>query len=327
MTPASIDEFRAVADRVRNWGRWGEDDQLGTLNFITPEVTRDAATVVRRGDVFALGVEFNEMGPQGVYPHRTNVLHFMTVAGGYDSYSESARAARQATAQTLAADNLFRYNDDYVVMPLQAATQWDALSHAYYEGKMYNGFPSTEVTEFGAAKLSVDHMARHGVVTRGVLADVVAHRGGGMLSPERPVTPEELDDVLKSQGVSVRAGDVLLVRTGFWENFLQTGDRGAFHGGVSWRCAEWIHDKSLAAVATDSVCVEPLSMTPEVDGVGLPLHCLCLRDLGLPLGEFWNLGELASDCAADGVFEFQLIAPALRFTGAVGSPINPIAVK
>jgi kynurenine formamidase len=163
-------------------------------------------------------------------------------------------------------------------------------------------------------------------VARGVLLDVVRHRGDqSCLDAETQVTPEELDAIAEAQGVSIEAGDVVLVHTGWWDEFKRTGPRPPV-AGVNWRCAEWLHAREVAAIASDNPAVEHL-LTAEVDGMFLPMHALCLRDMGLIFGEYWNLTVLAADCAADGVFDFQLVAPPLNVIGAVGSPVNPVVVK
>ncbi|MGI5200179.1 cyclase family protein [Spirillospora sp. CA-108201] len=328
---SSINEFRAVAEQVRNWGRWGDDDEVGTLNFITPEKVRASAGLVRKGAVFPLGVEFGANGPQGDYLFRPNPIHVMTVDGGdADHFVEHSRGwAANPVAQQIGqyfADNPFRFNDDMIIMPLQAATQWDALSHTYYDGLLYNGFPASAVTSQGATRCGIDKVIAKGITTRGVLLDVVAHRGDDVhLDPDQPVTPEELDEVAARQGVAVEPGDVVIIRTGWWDNFRRTGDRSAFTSGLSWRCAAWLHAHEAAAVAADNVTVEvPM---PEFEGVFLPFHLLCERDMGMMLGEYWDVTALAADCAGDGVYEFQLIAPPLAVVGAVGSPVNPIALK
>jgi kynurenine formamidase len=124
--------------------------------------------------------------------------------------------------------------------------------------------------------------------------------------------------------VAIRSGDIILVRTGSLRRFRETG-RGLFDdfAGLDWRCAAWLHEHQVAAVAADNVGVE---CGPQ-DGMMLPLHMLCLRDMGMIFGEMWELDALAADCAADGIFEFQLVAPPLHVTGAVGSPVNPLAIK
>ncbi|HET7742434.1 MULTISPECIES: cyclase family protein [unclassified Mycolicibacterium] len=330
---ASMADFRRVADDVRNWGRWGDDDELGTLNLITADKVAQAAATVRKGKVISLGGDFGSSGPQGAFGFRQNPVHVMTVDGG-DANTLCQYAPgwlRNSVAKELSGffvDNPFRFNDDMIVMPLQAATQWDALSHVYYEDKLYNGFPADSVTSFGAFHLGIEKVDVKGITSRGVLLDVVAHRGADVFcEPGNPITPAELDDIAKAQGISVQPGDVVVVHTGWWTRFLSTGDGAEAGSGLDWTCASWLHDHDVAAVAADNLMVEDPDPANGVDGTFLPMHMLCLRDMGLMLGEYWDLGGLAADCAADGVYEFQLVAPPLKVVGAVGSPVSPIAIK
>jgi kynurenine formamidase len=328
---ADLTDFRRVADEVRNWGRWGDADELGTLNFITADKVAQAAGLVKHGKVFPLGVDFGSSGPQGAFKFRHNPIHVMTVDGG-DARSLPRFGAdwdRNPGAKELGTyfqDALFRFNDDMVIMPLQAATQWDALSHVYYEDQLYNGFPADSVTSLGALYCGIDKVDGKGITSRGVLLDLVRHRGAQtFLKLGNPITPAELDDVAQSQGVTIGRGDIVLIRTGWWTRFLETGDGSEPGSGLDWRCASWLHDHDVAAVAADNLMVEdPIS---GVEGTFMPMHMLCLRDMGLMLGEYWDLAALADDCAADGVWEFQLIAAPLRVVGGVGSPLNPIAIK
>lgn len=329
---STIADFRSAASRVNNWGRWGEEDQLGTLNFITAEKVAQASRLARQGKVFPLGAEFGAGGPQGDFLYRQNPIHLMTVDGGdAEAFITAGMAwpenpmARQI-AETFAASPL-RFNDDMIIMPLQAATQWDALSHVYYEEKLYNGFSSREVSSQGAHRCSISCVVPKGVVSRGVVLDVVRHRGDERcLDAVTLVTPEELDAIAEAQGVRIESGDIVLVHTGWWGEFARTGDRSVAIAGLHWRCAEWLHAHEVAAIACDNVAVEHL-LTIEVEGMFLPMHALCLRDMGLILGEYWNLTALAADCALDGVYECQLVAPPLNVVGAVGAPVNPIAIK
>lgn len=329
---AGLTDFRSVADRVRNWGRWGDEDQLGTLNFITPETVAAASRLATTGKVFPLGVEFGSSGPQGNAPYRNNPIHLMTIDGGDAAtfIQHGLEWTQNPTAQHIAemfAASPFRFNDDMIMMPLQSATQWDALSHVYYEDALYNGFPASSVSSQGAARLAIGAAVPKGIVARAVLLDVVRHRGQELcLEPEGPVTPEELDEIVESAGIRVASGDIVLIHTGWWSEFRRTGDRAAPVAGLSWRCAEWLHERQAAAVACDNWAVEHLG-SPEVDGIFLPFHLLCLRDMGMMLGEFWDVSKLAADCANDGVYEFLLVAPPLNVVGAVGSPVNPIAIK
>jgi kynurenine formamidase len=328
----TIADFRSTAERVSNWGRWGEDDEAGTLNFITPEKVAATSGLVRKGKIFPLGVEFGAGGPQGEFLYRPNPMHMMTVDGGdteafiKTGLAWDANPIAKQIAETFSAGP-FRFNDDMIFMPLQAATQWDALSHVYYEEKLYNGFPSSDVNSQGAARCGIGAAIHKGIVSRGVLLDAVRYRGLEVcLDAENQVTPEELDAIAEAQGVKVESGDVVLVHTGWWSDFKRTGNRMAPVAGLHWRCAEWLHANQVAAIACDNLTVEHL-LTMEVDTVFLPFHLLCLRDMGLVLGEYWDVTALAADCAEDGVFEFQIVAPPLNIVGAVGSPVNPIAIK
>ena len=324
-------EWRKVSDKVRNWGRWGADDQLGTLNHITPAAIRHAASMVRKGKVIPCGVPFDAHGPQGAHGLRRNPIHLMTVDGGDIAVHQLPKEWQGPTEQWVA--NLLesgpgRFTDDYVIMPLQSCTQWDALAHFYYEDKLYNGYPSKSVTSFGATRCAIDPIARIGQITgRGVLLDVARHRGVEHLQADEVVAPDELDAIVAQQKVEIRDGDIIVIRTGWYLEWLKSrnGESWAWHApGVSWRCAEWFYDHNVAAVAADNVGVEV--MKPEL-GVWSLFHMLSLRDMGMMLGEIWDLEALGADCAADRTYEFQLVATALPFTSAVGTPINPIALK
>lgn len=214
-------------------------------------------------------------------------------------------------------------------MPLQSCTQWDALAHFFYEDKLYNGFPADAVTSLGAARGGIDPVAESGQVTgRGVLLDIARHRGVDRLGADEVILPDELDAVAEAQGVAFRPGDILVVRTGWYQEWLDKRDEQTWvwrAPGVSWLCAEWCHRRDIAAIAADNVGVEV--MKSEIEGLWSPFHMLALRDMGMLIGEIWDLEEIGRDCAGDGVYDFLLVAQALNISGAVGSPINPIAIK
>jgi kynurenine formamidase len=306
-----MEKVRALAKKVSNWGRWGADDERGTVNFVTPEVVRRAAACVRRGEVFSLGLRFGAEGPQIGQGGRVNPVHFMT-----------------ATAGQLGADpDGFRYADDIIVMPLQCATQWDSLAHVHYGGQLYNGHPAASITAAGAAKNSIDKLGP-GIVSRGVLLDLARAAQLDRLPPGRVITPADLEGAERLQGIRVERGDVLLIRTGHLSVFKRDGDRVGYMRqmpGLGIGCVEWLYTREVAAVATDTNAVEVIPM--EDPALILPVHLLCIRDMGLTLGEMFDLDELADDCARDGVWEFLLSAPPLKVCGGVGSPLNPLAVK
>jgi kynurenine formamidase len=325
------EQWREVAERVRNWGRWGDDDQVGTLNFITPDRVAAAASLAVAGRTIPLGVPFDAYGPQGASGFRRNPVHLMSVDGGDEGLAAILPGYGGGTEAYMAqmyADGPMRFNDDFIMMPLQAATQWDGLSHVYYDGRLYNGYPSSAVTSFGATRDGIEKVAdRGGIIGRGVLLDVAAYRGVDVLPPSTAITPGLLDEVASAQRVEIGEGDVVVVRTGWWREFERSRDPDgwlAVSPGLSWTCVEWLHERRIAAVAVDNPAVEV--MPPEAE-VLLLLHCIAIRDMGMSLGEVWNLEALSADCRADGVYEFLLVAPVLNIPGAVGTPISPVAVK
>jgi kynurenine formamidase len=303
--------------RYSNWGRWGADDQRGTLNFITPERVLEACALPRRGLVISCALPFDERGPQSGFAGRHNPVHTMLADGG-DAL---------AGAQDFLPGG-FRYADDAISMPLQCGTQWDALAHVFYDGKMYNGRDLRLVTSRGAKANSIDRI-RHGVVGRGVLLDLPRFLHVESLENGTRIRPQDLDACAEAQGVAIGSGDILLVRTGMMARCLASRSWEGYCGGpapgLSVTCAGWLYEREVAAVATDTWGVEVLpNETPDCFQ---PLHMIALRDTGLLFGEIFALDELAAACAEDGNYAFLFTAPPLPITGAVGSPINPLAIK
>ena len=222
----------------------------------------------------------------------------------------------------------FRYADDAVHMPLQCGTQWDALSHVFYDGRMYNDRDVRLVTSRGARANSIDRI-KDGVVGRGVLLDLPRLLKVDWLDDGTRIRPEHLDACAESCGVTVESGDIVLVRTGMLTRCLrQRSWRGYCGGpapGLSLACVPWLHEREVAAVATDTWGVEVIpNETPDCFQ---PLHMIALRNMGLLFGEIFQLDALAAACAEDGNYAFLFTAPPLPITGAVGSPINPLAIK
>jgi kynurenine formamidase len=303
-------EVKELAAQVRNWGRWGTDDEIGTLNLITDDVVRAAAAEIRVGRRLALGLPLNEHGPQtGVIPGRDNPTHEMIMVD---------------TPLTGDPSN-FTTSDDKVVLALQAATHWDALAHVSYEGQLYNGVPSSVITETGAARMGIDKI--HTLVGRGVLLDIAGAKGVDRLDGGYALTAADLDAACAHGHVEIHPGDIVLLRTGQMKWFLE-GDRekyGAPAPGPSLQTVAWFHAHDVAAVATDNITFEVYPS--EREDALLPVHLLHLVDMGMTQGQNWYLEELAVDCADDGRYAFFLDASPQPLTHAVGSPVNPIVVK
>src|SRR6266704_5717309 len=213
----SEEALRTIARQVRNWGRWGPDDELGTLNYITPERVASACRLATTGKVFALGIPLDRNGPQSGTRQRFNPIHTMFRDGG---------DAPKTPAEVKAAEG-YGGSDDWIVMPLQCVTQWDSLAHVFDSGKMYNGYDATLVTSSGAAKNSIDK-TQNKIVGRGVLLDVPRYQGVPFLQPGYAITVEDLEGTAAAQCVEVRSGDLLLVRTGHMSTYLQKGSWNHF---------------------------------------------------------------------------------------------------
>lgn len=309
-------EIARAAEACSNWGRWGADDVLGTVNYLTEETRRAAAALVRRGASFSLAQPFNMDGPQKGWQRRTNPVHTMLGTG---SDAERGRFPHGISGA-----------DDAIFMPLQCSTQWDGLGHIFDHGMAWNGRSSAAaVTSDGDLVTGIEHMAPY-VCGRGVLLDVGRVIGGepGELPDGFAITEEHLTATAAAHGVAVDRGDLVLVRTGRYARALREGwgdYAGGDSPGLSFTTAGWLHGTEIAALATDTWGFE---VRPnEFDHSFQPLHQVAIPHIGLLIGEMWALEELGTDCAADGVYEFLLTAAPLPITGAVGSPINPIAVK
>ena len=312
----TIDLVHETAKRCCNWGKWGPDDEIGTLNYITPEDITAAAGLVRKGRVFSLALDFDREGPQkGLWGNRYNPIHTMLATG------TDAVAGNQD-------EGGLRYADDSVSMPLQCGTQWDGLGHIFYGEKMWNGYDARLVDSNGAHKNGIEKVKAK-MVGRGVLLDVARHVGVDSLDDGQAISIADLDATAEAQRVEVRRGDFVIVRTGHMERCKTVGDWGGYAGGeapgLAFDTANWIYDKQLAAICTDTWGCE---VRPnETDDCTQPWHWVVIPMIGISMGEIFNLKELADDCAADGVYEFLFTAPPLPITRAVGSPLNPIAIK
>ncbi len=306
------EELRSLAAEVSNWGRWGEDDELGTVNLIDGAAVRRGVAAARRGERIPLAIRLDAGGPQlGNVPGRINPLHTMV-----------------AIDQTYTGDRSDAcFNDDTVTMGLQAGTHWDALAHVAYEGLLYNGFPVSTVTaDRGVTRCGI-HRVRS-IVSRAVLLDVARAMGVPMLEPGHPITEAELEAAVELAGVRPEPGDVVLVRTGKMA-LLKAGDRQAYTlgdtPGLTVGTIPWMRRHDVAAVATDTFTLE---VWPGEDpAVLFPVHMIQLRDMGLTQGQNFDLEALGEHCAGDGSYEMLLVANPEPFTGAAGAPTAPVAIK
>ena len=307
----------SAAKALSNWGRWGKDDQIGTLNHVTPNDIVAAGKLIRKGRVFALGLSLKEPIQSGLFGGRWNPIHTMLATG-----TDAAAGNQDKPFPYL------RYADDAINMPCQASTQWDALCHIFLDDKMYNGFDATEVDARGAKKLGIEHV-RDKMAGRGVLLDIARWKGLDYLPDGYAISNADLDGCAAAQGVTVGRADFVIVRTGQQERCLAAKDWSGYAGGnapgLAFDTCYWIHEKSLAAICLDTWGCE---VRPnETNEANQPWHWVVIPVMGLSMGEIFYVKELAEDCSADKVYEFFFNAPPLHLPGGAGSPINPQAIK
>jgi kynurenine formamidase len=302
-------DVEALGRKLCNWSTWGAEDQVGTVNYITPAVTARAAGLVREGQIFGLGITLDRNGPAIDSALRFNPLHFMSILP-----AEKIRAGDVGIA------------DDVLFLPLQSATQWDSLAHVSFRGQIYGGRPVSLVTTDGASANDICNIASR-VASRGVLLDVARARSVDSLEPGVAIEAGDLDDVLAATGLDVGEGDIVLIRTGYLDRCRKRGWQGysATTPGLGMSTLEWFHDRHVAAVATDTYAAEVKPY--QVEGQASPFHCVAIVFMGLLLGEIFDLDALAASCAADGRYEFLFVGPGLPVTAGVGSPVNAFAIR
>jgi kynurenine formamidase len=306
-----------AAHKLSNWGRWGAEDQIGTLNNVTPEDIVGAGRLIRKGKVFALGLSLKEPIQSGLFGGRWNPIHTMLATG------TDAKAGNQDEPAPY-----LRYADDAINMPCQASTQWDALCHIFLDDKMYNGFDAALVDARGARKLGIEHV-RDKMVGRGVLLDIARFKGVESLDDGYAISIADLNACASAQGVEIRKGDFVLVRTGHQERCLARKDWSGYAGGdapgFAFETCYWLREKDVAAICSDTWGCE---VRPnETNEANQPWHWVVIPAIGISMGEIFYLKDLAEDCAADSTYEFFFTAPPLHLPGGAGSPINPQAIK
>jgi kynurenine formamidase len=311
-----------LAGYPKNWGRWGPDDEIGALNFLTAQAVIDAAKLIRDGKVFTLQCRMADpagdpIWPGGrVKPQRINVVDKGNVLSG----------------KTPPAPGGIEGCDDMIVCYLQGSTQYDALGHAWFGDELYNGFDS-RTTIGGMTKASVLPIAERGIVGRAVLLDVARLRGKESLRRGETYDHTDLIACAERQGVELRKHDIIVVHTGWVDLYYRDPD--AFYGdGEGWlepgltlsrELVDWFHDMEIPNLVTDTLANE-VTVDPNT-GVVLPLHIALMSNLGVLFTEIASLDALAADCAADGRSDFFYAAAPLKVVQAAGSPVNPIAIK
>jgi kynurenine formamidase len=306
--------YADMAARVRNWGRWGPEDEIGTLNLVDEAARRRGAAAVVSGKAFALGLPLSEA--EGIQV-------------GFVEGRVNPRRTMVQVNHPVNADqpDWVCFSEDVLTLATQCATHWDALAHSSYRGVIYNGYPASSVSADGAARCGIHRLGT--VVSRGVLLDVARALGREVLEPGYPITPADLDAACELAKVAVEPGDIVLVRTGQMVHLAaERRDLVAYtwpSPGLTIETAAWFHAHDVAAVATDTLVFEVFPSQHEE--AYLPVHLLHLVEMGLTQGQNWVLDPLAGDCASDGRYTFLLEATPLPLTRGLGTPLNPVALK
>lgn len=315
---ATLADF--LRDAPKNWGKWGPDDEIGSLNYLTPEQVLRGVGSVRSGRVFTLQVAMGSPGGDPVWPG-PRIPAIKTMVNDKGSYLAGKAPEFPGGLE---------YADDLMVTFLQGTTQYDALGHTWYGDQIWNGYDARS-TIGGLAMASVEPIARHGVVGRGVLIDIARFRGKRSLEPGETFTQQDLIDCAGAQGTAIEPRDILIVRTGWVGRFYEVPSAEFY---ADWlepglACSDellhWFQDFEIPNLVTDTLGNE-VTFDPST-GVWLPLHAALQRNLGVLFTEIAWLEDLAQDCEADRQFDFLYAAAPLRVVGGTGAPVNPIVIK
>ncbi len=295
---------------LSNWGRWGADDELGTLNLVTPEKRVSAVGLVKDGVTVSCARPIVTDAATDVtfQPQR-----YMVESGdGWAGGEKLTNSRSQSSMEFIG-----------MVFHGQTITHVDSLCHVFWEAQMYNGRPSHLVsTRLGATAETIE-VLQNGVVTRGVLLDVPKVRGIDWLEPDEGAFPEDLDAAEKACGVRVEEGDVLLIRTGHYKRRTELGPFGPEHSGPHVACLPWLRQRGVAMLGSDT----SNDVAPSLyENLVLPVHQMGIVGMGLWLIDNCNLEELAQACQERNRWEFLLVIGPLRIRNGTGSPVNPIAV-
>ncbi len=304
-----------------NWGKWGPNDELGSLNYLGDAEALNGVREIKSGQVLTLQVPMGHPHGDPLFPGRESIQRENVI-------DESTWTAGRPDAPSFPGG--MHYADDKAVLFLQGSTQYDALGHAWYDGKIWNGYDASNTVE-GMKKASVLPLGEKGVVGRGVLIDMARHRGKPWLDKGEHFGLEDLLAAADGQGVRIQPRDILLIRTGFLGYFYSVPS-GEFYDGFmepglrySRELVEWFQRNEIPNLVTDTIANE-VTVDPN-SGVMLPLHGALMRNLGVALTEICWLDDLADACAGDNRWSFLYTAAPLKVVEGTGAPVNPIVIR
>jgi kynurenine formamidase len=310
-----------LKDAPKNWGRFGPDDEIGGLNFLTSAEVLRGIRAVKQGKVFTLGVPVARPKGDPIYPSRSQPIRAMTMDKGF-YLSGRARPFPGGS----------EYADDVITMYLQGTTQYDALGHMWHGDTLYNGYDA-KTTMGGLQKCSIQPIAEHGVVGRGVLIDAARYKGKPSLDAGERFTLDDLLGAAKQQNSPIEKHDIIIVHTGWLKRYYDQGVEGIFPKGAmnepglgySPELVKWFHEMEIPSLGSDTIAAE--QTMHEESGTVVPLHMALLHYQGVIFNEIDWTHDLAEDCAKDGQYTFLFVGAPLKVVGGAGSPVNPIVIK
>ena len=307
-----------LKDAPSNWGKWGPDDEVGSLNYLGPEQVIAAAKLVTSGKTFTLQRLIGDPKGDPVWPGRTPAERTQILdESNWDGDDGPAYPGG------------LHYADDKISAFLQGSTQYDGLGHVWFGGQIWNGYDA-RTTIGGLEKASVEPLAQRGIVGRAVLLDMARFRGKENLDPAETFTHEDLLACAAAQGVTISKRDILIIRTNFIKLFFDLGEKfyeGFCEPGLVYspELVQWFQDMEIPNLVTDTIANE-VTFDPN-NGVALVPHNALMRNLGVTLTEIADLELLAADCVEDGKYEFLYVAAPLKVAKGSGSPVNPVVIK
>jgi kynurenine formamidase len=302
----SAEQFEKLVQSLSNWGRWGPDDERGTLHLLTAERVAAATRLVREGLSVTLSLPLNT---EPAIDNPAPADHHMTMTGVQAAPAEQVHFAKDYVGADY-------HNDGH--------THIDAFCHVAYRGSLYNGKPEDTVSGEGATVNTIE-VLRDGLVGRAVLLDVPRLRGVRWLEPGEHIFARDLEAAERAEGVDVREGDILLVRTGHPLRLAELGpwNTPAAKAGLHPTAMRFVAERGVAALGSDGNSDTAPSST---EGVDFPIHVLALTAMGVHLLDYLQFEDVRTVCERTGRWEFLFAAAPLRIVHGTGSPLNPVAV-
>ena len=295
--PANESEFDRMFDELKNWGRWGNDDRLGTINLITDAKRKQASQLVRNGISVSLSHDLMK-----------------------DEAPDNRNSFQQALGGNFQADTYtFRYHGE-------ATTHIDALCHQSQKQMMYNGVPSSASNAKGCA-IGIEHL-KNGIVTRGVLIDMPRLKDVPYLEPPTPVYPEDVEAWEKKVGIKITAGDAIFLRTGRWTRRAKLGPWNSYwnNSGFHPSIGPWLKARDVAVVGAEATAEAKTDAPYLTEGVSMPLHVFLVAGLGMPIIDNVDLDAVAETAARLRRWEFMVVIAPLSVPGGTGGPVNVVGI-